>query len=276
MPAEIRMDKSARMLFAAVMVALGILGLIYGDFALVWQRIPIARLPGRTAIAYACAALELGVGLGLLVRRTARLASGILFAYLVLWVVLLKLPAVVLVPQMEATWLGFGEISVILAGGWILFVEHAGPWERSHLKFVVGTNGVRNARLLFALSLPMIGFAHFVYGPQTADMVPAWLPYRLGWAYLTGAGSIAAALALLFRVWPRLAATLESGMMGVITLLVWGRGVAAAPTDRVQWTGFCISSAFAIGCWVVAASYGCAPWLAVGKAANAAPNAGVT
>src|SRR5258706_7904328 len=122
------MDKSARMLFAAVMVALGVLGLIYGDFALVWQRIPIEHLPGRTAIAYACAALELAAGLGLLMSRTVRLSAGILFVYLALWAVLLKLPAVVEAPQIEGTWLGFGEITVILAGGWILFVRHAGPW----------------------------------------------------------------------------------------------------------------------------------------------------
>jgi uncharacterized membrane protein len=256
------------MLFAAVMVALGVLGLIYGDFALVWQRIPIEHLPGRTAIAYACAALELGAGLGLLMSRTVRLSAGILFVYLALWVVLLKLPAVVVAPQIEGTWLGFGEIAVILAGGWIVFARHAGPWERSHLSFVVGANGVRNAGLLFALSLPTIGLAHFLYGPQTAAMVPAWLPYRLGWAYLTGAGSIATALALLFGVWPRLAATMEAGLMGVITLLVWGLGIVAAPTDRLQWTGFCISSAFAIGCWVVATSYRGARWLAVGKAAR--------
>ena len=108
-----------------------------------------------------------------------------------------------------------------------------------------------------------------------ASRPPLWyargLPYRLGWAYLTGAGSIATGLALVFWVWPRLAATLESGMMGVITLLVWGGKVLTAPTERVPWTGFCISSAFAIGCWVVAGSYRGAPWLAVGKAAKAAP-----
>ncbi len=36
--------------FAAGLIGLGVLALIYGDFALVWQPVP-AGLPGRTALA---------------------------------------------------------------------------------------------------------------------------------------------------------------------------------------------------------------------------------
>lgn len=251
--------------FAVAMIGLGITGLVYGDFALVWQRMPIDNLPGRQFLAYLCAVVELATGIGLLVPRAAGISARILFVYLVLWVVLLKLPAVVFVPQMEATWLGFGEIAVILCGGWILFAAHGGAWAGKHLKFAVGAHGIRKARLLFAICLPMIGLSHFVYGEQTAAFVPAWLPYRLGWAYLTGAGSIAAALALLFDVWPRLAATLEAAMLGIITVLVWAPGIGAGPIDRLHVTGFLISSAIACGAWVVAASYRGQPWLAPGS-----------
>lgn len=247
-------------LLAAVMIALGIRGLLYGDFASVWQRIPIENLPGRQFFVYACAVLELGTGIGLLVRRTVRLSSCILFVFLLLWAVLLKLPAVVLMPQMEATWLGFGEIAVILAGGWILFASHAGEWSRHHLKFEVGASGVRWARLLFVISLPTIGLSHFVYAKETVAFIPAWLPWHLAWAYLTGAGSIATSLAVLFAVLPRLAATLEAAMLSVITLLVWLPGVFAAPgNDSV--TPFLMSSAIACGAWVVADSYRDVAWL---------------
>jgi uncharacterized membrane protein len=250
--------------FALVMIGLGIVGLIHGDFALVWQRIPIEHLPGQTLIAYACAALELLTGIGLLVRRTARLSSGILVVYLLLWLVLLKLPAVVVAPQMEAVWLGFGEIAVILAGGWILFAAHAGTWEKNHLGFAVGARALRNARLLFALSLPMIGLSHFAYVEQTASFVPAWLPSHVAWAYLTGAGSIAASAGILFGIWPRLAAALEAAMLGIITVLVWAPGIGAGPIDRLHVTGFLISSAIACGAWVVADSYRTQAWLALG------------
>ena len=106
-------QRLTRILFGAGMIALGILGLAYGDFALQWQPVP-AWLPWRGAFAYASAGIMLAGGIGLLFGRTAAMSVRILFPYLLLWV-LLKVPAVVKVPQMEATWLGLGEIAVLLA-----------------------------------------------------------------------------------------------------------------------------------------------------------------
>ena len=78
-------------LFAVGMIGLGILGLIYGDFAMVWQ--PVAAwVPGRTALAYLAAALMLAGGMGLLFERTVRWAVRLLFVYCIVWA-LLKVPA---------------------------------------------------------------------------------------------------------------------------------------------------------------------------------------
>jgi len=244
----------ARVLLAICMIALGVLGLIYGDVALVWQHLPIEHMPGARPIAYAFAVIELIAGLGLLLRSTAKAASALLAVFLLLWMVLLKLPAVVVVPTMEATWLGFGEIAVMLAGAWIVFASLFG--ERSDwLRFFSGQRGVRAARILFALSLPMIGLSHFIYSEQTVPLVPAWLPYPLGWAYFTGACSIAVCLAVLFGVLSQLAARLEAAMLGIITALVWIPPIIATPHDRTSWTALVISAAIASGAWVVAESY---------------------
>jgi uncharacterized membrane protein YphA (DoxX/SURF4 family) len=109
----------------------------------------------------------------------------------------------------------------------------------------------------------MIGLSHFFYSEQTAAFVPAWLPWKLGWAYLTGTGSLVACVALLLGVVPRLAATAEAAMLTVITLLVWGPGLFAATPDRTQWTGFFISLAIAAGAWVVADAYGDLQWFSL-------------
>lgn len=253
-----------QLLLAAVMMGLGIRGLCYGDFASVWQRIPIEHLPARQFFAYACAAIELATGIGLLVKRVAARSSCILSIYLLLWVVLLKLPAVVRVPQMEATWLGFGEISVILSGAWISFASNAVGWTASRLKFAVGDRGLCCARLLFVLSLPMIGLSHFVYAKETAGFVPAWLPCPYGWAWLTGAGSIAASIGIFFAIHPRLAATLEAAMLSVITVLVWLPGVVARPGNESV-TPFLMSTAIACGAWAVADSYRGIRWRYPGR-----------
>ena len=245
-----RSQQPALTLFAVGMIGLGILALVYGDFALVWQ--PVAPwIPGRTVLAYVAGLIMLLGGVGLLLRATAAWSARILFPYLIVWL-LLKVPAVVVAPQMEAVWLGFGELAVLLAGGWILFATLAGLRGGSPLTFASGENGVHLARMLFAVSLIPIGLSHIVYGKETAQLVPAWLPYRAGWAYLTGAGQIACGLGVLFSIFPRGAAIMEAGMISLFTLLVWGRAILAAPRARLPWTAFFISWAIASAAWVVA------------------------
>jgi hypothetical protein len=87
---------------------------------------------------------------------------------------------------------------------------------------------------------------------ETAELVPAWLPYRVGWAYLTGAGQIACGLGVLFLILPRVAAWAEAGMLSLFTLLVWVPRIVAAPNARLPWTAFFISWAIASAAWVVA------------------------
>lgn len=244
---------------ALSMIALGVLGLIYGDVALVWQHLPIEHMPGARPIAYVFALIELAAGIGLLLRSWAKPASTLLVVFMLVWAVLLKLPAVVVVPSMEATWLGFGEIAVILAGAWVLFAFQLGD-RGGLLRHLAGRRGVRAARVLFALSLPMIGLSHFVYSEQTVALVPAWLPYPPGWAYFTGACSIATCLAVLFGVLPQLASRLEAAMLAIITALVWVPAIVAAPGDRTAWTALAISAAIACGAWVVADSYRSVPY----------------
>src|ERR1700681_1843330 len=133
-----RIQQPALALFAVGMIGLGILALVYGDFALVWQ--PVAAwVPGRTGLAYGSGVVMLLGGAGLLFRYTAALSTRILFAYLIAWL-LLKVPALVVAPQMEAVWLGFGELAVLLAGGWTLFALLARLREGSPLSFATGEN----------------------------------------------------------------------------------------------------------------------------------------
>src|ERR1700760_4828118 len=157
-PARVRnlstMTKGQRLalkLFVVGMIGLGILALIYGDFALVWQ--PVARwIPGRTSLAYAAGLIMLIGGIGLLFRATATLSIRILFPYLIVWA-LLKVPAVVVAPQIEGVWLGVGELAVLLSGGWILFARFSALSPGSVFEFAAGDNGVRIAKYLFAVWL---------------------------------------------------------------------------------------------------------------------------
>lgn len=258
--------RPSRAVFAAAMIGLGITGLVNGDFALFWQKIPVDHLPARTAIAYVCALTEFAAGLGLLLKSTVTLACRLLFAYLLLWILLLELPALLSTPLKDGAWGTFGEIMIIAAGAWCLFASHAGAWERRHLKFAVGEEGIRAARLLLILSLPLIGLQVIVAGADMGNNVMPmwlrWLPYAVDWAYLSGIGSLAACLGLLLGIFPRLAATMEAAMLAIITILFWGVDLQ---TGRTANTAFFISAAIAAGVWVVADTYRGADWLATGR-----------
>jgi uncharacterized membrane protein len=245
-----RSQQPALTLFAVAMIGLGVLALMYGDFAMVWQPVE-PWIPGRTILAYVSGLIMLLGGLGLLLEPTAAWSVRILFPYLIIWL-MLKVPALLVAPKMEAVWLGFGEIAVLMTGGWVLFARLSGLREGSPLAFLTGERGIRLARILFAVSLLPIGLSHIVYVKETADLVPAWLPYRAGWAYLTGGGQIACGLGVLFSIFPRVAAWAEAGMISLFTLLVWGPAILAAPKARLPWTAFFISWAIAAAAWVMA------------------------
>ena len=250
-----RSQQPAITLFAIGLIGLGMLALVYGDFALVWQ--PVAKwIPGRTFLAYASGVIMLLGGIGLLFRATVAWSIRILFPYLFIWL-MLKAPALFVAPKIEAVWLGFGELAVLFAGGWVLFARLAEVQETSPLKAISGDRAIRIARLLFAVWLIPIGLSHIMYVKETAAFVPAWLPYREGWAYLTGAGQIACGLGVLFSVLPRIAAWCEAGMLSLFTLLVWGPAIIAAPNlanpkARLPWTAFFISWVIASAAWVIA------------------------
>lgn len=242
---------------AVAMIGLGLRGLHYGDAASVWQPVPDA-MPLRSLLVHACAAIELAAGIGLLMKRSAAIAAGVLFGFVLLWWASLKLPAAIVRPLSAFSWLGVGEIGVILAGVWTVFAMRTGV---AKPRWLGGAGGVRNARLLCLLSLPMIGLSHFVYAKETAGFVPSWIAGPYFWAYLTGAASFAASLGILSGVLPRLAIAAEAAMLSVITVLVWLPGLIAAPSNA-SWTPFLMSAVIACGAWAVADGYRGVGWKA--------------
>jgi uncharacterized membrane protein len=134
----------------------------------------------------------------------------------------------------------------------MLFARVADVPEGSPLAMLTSDRSIRLAEKIFAVALIPIGLSHVVYVKETAEFVPAWLPYRVGWAYFTGAAHIAAGVAVLVGVLARLAAMAEAAMIGVFTLLVWAPAIAAAPRTRLPWTGFFISWVLGAAAWLVA------------------------
>ena len=247
-------QQPALALFIVGLLGLGVLAIIHGDFALVWQPVP-AWLPARTAFAYGSGVLMLLLAAGLSLPSAQVWSVRILFPYLILWA-MLKVPDVIAAPKVEGSYLGLGELTLLLSGGWTLFARLGEIGPNSALYFLAGDRGVRMARILFALSIIPIGLSHMVYLQATTGFIPHWLPYPKGWAILTGAGQVASGLGVLFGVLPAIAAWAEAGQITCYTLLLWLPAAITAPS-RFNWTAFFISWIFGAAAYAVAQNVPC-------------------
>lgn len=250
----IREPQPAISLFAIGIIGLGILSVTHRDFALVWQPVPEFH-PGRELLAVVCGLFMIAVAVALLFRSTASVAARGLFPFLLLWLCL-KIPSLIVAPQIEAVWLGFGEIAMLFAGGWVLFARLSGLENAAFFGHITGERGVRLATIFFGLWLIPVGLSHLFYVDATVNLVPSWMPFRTTWAYITGIGQMACGLGILFSVLPRAAAFIETGMLALFAFLVWGpqKWVVANPkmpgthlVSRLGLTAFFIT-------WVIGAS----------------------
>ena len=250
--------------FALTMIALGVSGLVQGDFAAIWQPVP-EGLPARQGLALFCGVLTLATGAGLLWPRTAAPAARLLLGWLLLWLLLFKGRVIWLAPTVAVSWESCGETAILVAAAWVLYARFAGDWDRRRLGFATGEAGLRIARVVYGLSLIAFGVAHLAYVTETAALVPAWLPSPIAWVYFTGGTYIAAGVAVIIGIPARLAASLSALQIGLFTLLVWVPPLTAGSRDAAVWSEAVLSWTLTAGAWVVAGSYVGMPWLAIGK-----------
>lgn len=238
-------ETAGRTLLGLGALGLGAISLIYGDFAITWEPVP-DWVPARTALAYASGALLAAAGATLVINRGARIGVAFIAVFLASWALLLHPPR--LLAGIEAAWLAPAEILAVAAGAWILF------WlETPHSRFC--GEAVRVGAAFFGLMLPTFGIAHFLYIDFTADMIPVWIPWRVFWAWFTGAGHIAAGLSIVTGVLPRVGATLLAVMFSGFVLLVHIPRVLADAGNRLEWHLLSTATLLTGAAWVVASVF---------------------
>jgi uncharacterized membrane protein YphA (DoxX/SURF4 family) len=237
-------------IYGLAAVVLGLVGLVWGDFAVVWQPAPNG-VAGRTGLAYAVAVAPLLAGLAMEWRRTAGHAALVLTVLYSLGVIVLAVPRVIAHPSVFVSWYGVAEPLALAAGGLVAYAYCA------QLEPTAAERLSKIGRLIFGVCLIVFGLAHLFYLAYTAKMVPAWLPPgQTFWAYATAAGHFAAGAAILSGVYARTAAMLLTAMFIVFGILVHAPTIFINPHTHFNWAENAINFALIGSAWVIAA---CAP-----------------
>lgn len=220
------------LLYAFGAILMGATGIWFQDFLMQWQAVPKA-IP-VVPFAYVSAGILIAGG-GLLLARREKQGAMLLVAFYGLWLVAFHLPLALASYQHIGAWNAPAEIALLVAGGLALYASYtSGPRVRLQ----------RGARVLAGASAMVFGVAHFNYIDFTASMVPAWIPPdQKFWAWATGAGHLAAGLALVSGIRARLAATCEAAMMGSFVVLLHLPRVFAAPDQQIEWIMLAVSTA---------------------------------
>jgi uncharacterized membrane protein YphA (DoxX/SURF4 family) len=254
MPATIFARRIGLRIYGLGAVVLGLEGLFWRDFAVVWQPVP-GGVPGRTGWAYAVAAGFMLAGLAIQWRRAAvpgAVALAILYG---LGAIFLHLPRVLASPTVFATWEETAEPLALAAAGLVAIACSVRVDTASTVSMA------RIGCCIFGGCLIVFGLAHLFYLALTAAMVPAWLPPGgIFWAYATAGGHFAAGIAILSGFAARLAAMLLTAMFVVFGILVHAPSILHDPHTHFNWSENAINFALIGAAWVIAA------WLPAGKA----------
>jgi uncharacterized membrane protein len=242
-------------LYGAAAIWLGVVGLVWGDFATNWQRV-MPGVPHRELLAYLAAAYELLAGAAMLWRRTARWGAlalaGIFSIYWLLWAV-----HAVGAPRIYDSWGNFfEELSAVIAGlaafAWLSPPDS--PWARRAMTI---------ARM-YGVCCISFGATHFIYFSGASGFVPKWIPPGgKFWAAATGIFFLMGAASLLSGVLMGLASRLLGVMVLGFWVLIWlpwlvlGRPVwlhvlvAEGSVTHFLWAANGIAMAFGAAAWAV-------------------------
>ncbi len=245
--------------FAAVLIVLGIVGLLHRELDPLWNPVP-TYFPGRMLFVYLGPSISLAAGVGLLLPAVSAIAARALLATLFAWLLMFRLPHFLYKSTFEACWSVFPHV-VILAAAWVLEVWFAADPDRRHIELISGHYALRAAQMLYGLSLIFFGLAHFIDVKDTVSLVPHWLPAHLFWAYFTGGAFIAAGIAILTGFFALQAAALSVIQIALFLFIVWIPILAKGSAALFQRSETILTAALTGGAWIVADSY----WVSQGS-----------
>ena len=112
------------------------------------------------------------------------------------------------------------------------------------------------ACVFYAAPLAAFGAEHLTDAADIVQLIPAWIPARVFWAYFVGVALIAAALSLSLKKHVHLTASCLALMFFLFVLLMHIPGAMQNPHDRFGWAVALRDLSFGCGALALAATTG--------------------
>jgi uncharacterized membrane protein YphA (DoxX/SURF4 family) len=248
MPSPSLSSKLGTCVFGGAAIFLGVIGLIFGDFATDWQHVA-ATVPHREALAWLAAVCEIAGGAAIVWRRSRR-AGAALLAIVYTIFALLWVQQIASTPMVYGSWGNFFEESSLVIAA-LIALSSASPRDSAWARIEAPVSR------LYGLCAISFALVHFIYLGGAASYVPSWIPPgQKFWAIATAICFLLAAAAILSGILAPLAARLLTAEIVGFQILVWLPKLLASPHLHFMWAGNGISVAMCGAAWVVADSIG--------------------
>ena len=175
-----------------------------------------AWIPGHMFWAIFCGVCLIAASLSIAARKYTWLSSALLGVMILLFVLLISVPAIAGAPRNRILWVvGIRDLS-FSAGAFCLAASQKEAWKEQHRHRVITL-----ARLLIGTVITFFGVEQILHpecvpGVPLAKLTPFWIPAHLLWSYLAGALFVVGGISLMINRKAGMAAT----WLGLITLLL--------------------------------------------------------
>jgi hypothetical protein len=229
-----------RYVYGLAAIGFGICALVWHDFA------AFGDLPHRRILIYIAATIEILGGVAVQWPKTTRIGAISLGSIYFLFA-LLGVPLILAHPLVYNGYGNFFEQLSLASGAMILYTSS---------RPVASARTTRLAHIgyySFTICVASFALEQLFYLPETASLVPKWIPPgQVFWAITTTIAFALAAIALLTGFMAQLAAQLITAMIVGFELLTWLPILFAHPHSFFNWSESMETLAIAASAWMVA------------------------
>jgi uncharacterized membrane protein YphA (DoxX/SURF4 family) len=229
--------KAGKYLFACSIIAFGIIQFGVQDFMKGFLPMP-EGMSARNFFLNFISTLFVAGGILMCIRKTMHRAA--LLIGLLLFILFIYPHLVTLLSDLHNPnpWTASAEDLALCSGAFIIAGDAQNPTAPSGKSALA-----RNGRILFAISLIVFAVQHFLYADFIATLVPAWIPFKLFWAYFIGVAFSLSCISILTNIKTRLACALLGFMFLFWVIFLHLPRVAAATHIEPEKTSMFIALA---------------------------------